>query len=68
VLELVVGLLVTAGLAPVVRTLMLRHGFLDIPNPRSSHTVPTPRAGGIACLGGLVATVTAAAIVGQRVS
>jgi Fuc2NAc and GlcNAc transferase len=32
----------------VLRWLALRDGVLDIPNERSSHTIPTPRAGGVA--------------------
>lgn len=59
-LELLTGLLVTAGLSPVVRRAALRHGILDIPNHRSSHAAPTPRAGGLACLGGALAAGLAA--------
>lgn len=33
-----------------VRALLLRHAVLDHPNSRSSHTVPTPRGGGIGVL------------------
>jgi UDP-N-acetylmuramyl pentapeptide phosphotransferase/UDP-N-acetylglucosamine-1-phosphate transferase len=55
-----VSLLVTAALAPLVRVLALRTGVMDQPNHRSSHSVPTPRLGGVACLGGiLVATAFA---------
>lgn len=32
----------------VVRRYSLRHAILDIPNERSSHTIPTPRGGGLA--------------------
>jgi len=35
-------------LTPVVRRYSLARGLLDIPNERSSHTVPTPRGGGLA--------------------
>jgi Fuc2NAc and GlcNAc transferase len=35
-------------LQPVVVRLLIRGSVLDIPNERSSHTVPTPRGGGIA--------------------
>ncbi len=34
----------------VVRHLLLRLAILDQPNPRSSHTTPTPRGGGIGVL------------------
>ena len=53
--ELVVSLLVTTGLAPVVRWLMLRNGVLDVPNHRSSHLLVTARGGGLACLVGVAA-------------
>jgi UDP-N-acetylmuramyl pentapeptide phosphotransferase/UDP-N-acetylglucosamine-1-phosphate transferase len=45
--------LVTFVAAPLIRKLMLRHGVFDIPNERSSHTVVTPRGGGLACLLGV---------------
>lgn len=50
------GLLLSVALTGVVRVYALRAGLLDAPNSRSSHLVPTPRAGGIAiaavvCLG-----------------
>ena len=32
----------------LVRVFALRHKILDIPNERSSHSVPTPRGGGVA--------------------
>lgn len=32
----------------IVRRLAVRHGVRDLPNERSSHTVPTPRGGGLA--------------------
>lgn len=32
----------------IVRAFALKHKIIDIPNKRSSHTVPTPRGGGIA--------------------
>lgn len=35
-----------------------RNGLFDIPNHRSSHSVPTPRGGGIALVGAVVAMVT----------
>jgi Fuc2NAc and GlcNAc transferase len=41
-----------------VRRLALAHALLDVPNERSSHTVATPRGGGIA----VVIVVTAAAV------
>jgi UDP-N-acetylmuramyl pentapeptide phosphotransferase/UDP-N-acetylglucosamine-1-phosphate transferase len=44
---------VAAGVAtPVVRFLAVRARLLDIPNERSSHSVPTPRTGGLAIIFG----------------
>jgi Fuc2NAc and GlcNAc transferase len=40
--------LASAGLCALVRRYALAHALLDIPNPRSSHSVPTPRGGGLA--------------------
>jgi len=37
-------------------TLLRRRQMLDVPNERSSHTVPVPRGGGIAVVGTIVAT------------
>jgi len=60
VISLIIGgvLLATAVGTGVLRWLALRDGVLDIPNERSSHSVPTPRAGGVAivvaiCVGAL---------------
>lgn len=40
--------LCSAGLTWLIRMYTLRHAILDIPNERSSHSIPTPRGGGIA--------------------
>lgn len=42
------GLALSALLTGVVRSYALRRQVLDLPNARSSHTVPTPRGGGVA--------------------
>ena len=39
---------VTCGLTGAVRRYALRRGILDVPNARRSHTLPTPRGGGLA--------------------
>lgn len=49
----IVGLLVGAAVASCLltwatRRYALKHELLDVPNDRSSHTVPTPRGGGVA--------------------
>src|SRR5689334_7029386 len=43
-----IAFLASAGLAALVRRYALSHALLDIPNERSSHSVPTPRGGGLA--------------------
>ncbi len=45
---LVVCALVAAALTGLVRRMAAGQGVLDVPNPRSSHQVPTPRGGGLA--------------------
>lgn len=57
---LVVAVIATTGMAPLVRRLMREHGVVDIPNHRSSHIVPVPRGGGLACLGGVVGALVVA--------
>jgi Fuc2NAc and GlcNAc transferase len=56
---LVLALVLTA----VVRTLAIAHGVLDVPNDRSSHRVPTPRAGGVAIV---LATMSASVVLVSR--
>lgn len=62
-----ISLVVTLAVAPVVRSFALRAGFLDVPNHRSSHTLPTPRVGGIACIVGVVVACVAAEVSGSDV-
>ena len=40
--------LLSAALTGRVRALAVRHGVMDLPNARSSHSAPTPRGGGVA--------------------
>lgn len=49
-LFIVVSALMSVGLTALVRRQALRHSVLDVPNARSSHTVPTPRGGGLAMI------------------
>lgn len=48
------GALLSLALVGIVRRYALRRALLDVPSDRSSHTVPTPRGGGlgmiVACL------------------
>ncbi len=48
--------------APMVRSRLVRRGLLDVPNHRSSHSVPVPRGGGIACVAGALAGAGTAAL------
>jgi UDP-N-acetylmuramyl pentapeptide phosphotransferase/UDP-N-acetylglucosamine-1-phosphate transferase len=68
VTPLVVSLLVTTAAAPLVRWAMLHHDVMDLPNHRSSHTVPTPRGGGLASLAGVVLGSAAAHLVNRDVA
>src|SRR4051812_12025627 len=54
--------------APVIRWILTRSGILDFPNHRSSHSTPVPRAGGLACLVGLVGGVVVADAKGVALS
>ncbi len=47
-----VALVIAWLLVPLTERLARRIGAIDIPNERSLHTVPTPRLGGLAMLGG----------------
>lgn len=57
-LALVAGasLISSALLTGVARRFALSRAILDVPNERSSHSVPTPRGGGIALVGVVLAT------------
>ncbi len=46
---------------------MLRQGVVDVPNHRSSHSVPTPRGGGLACLTGVAVALVVAQVLAYRV-
>ncbi|SER73153.1 UDP-N-acetylmuramyl pentapeptide phosphotransferase/UDP-N-acetylglucosamine-1-phosphate transferase [Pedococcus cremeus] len=61
------SLLITLAAAPVVRWLLLHRGIIDVPNHRSSHTSPTPRGGGLACLLGVMVALVSAQVLGVRV-
>lgn len=43
-----VAIVLSFVLTAIFRHYALRHSLVDIPNKRSSHTVPTPRGGGLA--------------------
>lgn len=54
-----------AGLTGWLRARAIRAGLLDVPNARSSHSVPTPRGGGLAAVGVIAASLAALALGGQ---
>nr|WP_301289182.1 glycosyltransferase family 4 protein [Natronocella acetinitrilica] len=51
----------SAGLTLVLRRYALQRNLMDVPNARSSHSVPTPRGGGVAIV---VASLLAIALLG----
>jgi UDP-N-acetylmuramyl pentapeptide phosphotransferase/UDP-N-acetylglucosamine-1-phosphate transferase len=51
--------LATEGLTWLVRSYLLKHRVLDIPNERSSHQIPTPRGGGLAVSSVIIAGLIA---------
>lgn len=53
-----VGFAVSLAITPFAARLGVKFGFLAIPGPRRPHAVPTPRLGGLALLGGLVAGIS----------
>ena len=65
--ELLVSAAVTFVAAPFVRHFMLRRGVVDVPNQRSSHSVPTPRGGGLACVFGVVVALVVAQVLSHPV-
>ncbi len=42
--------IISLGLTDQIRKFALKRNLIDIPNNRSSHTLPTPRIGGVAIL------------------
>lgn len=58
---------ITAISAPILRKRLLRSNLLDQPSHRSSHTVPVPRGGGLACIFGLTVGMIFAGASGAQV-
>jgi UDP-N-acetylmuramyl pentapeptide phosphotransferase/UDP-N-acetylglucosamine-1-phosphate transferase len=65
---LVIALAATAAATGWVREALLRHAVLDRPNERSSHSMPTPRGGGIAVIGTLAVLAAALPALGIAVA
>ena len=59
------ALLSAAVLTGLVRRFALTHQLFDVPNERSSHTVPTPRGGGLAVVAIVLAGAGLLALVGR---
>jgi Fuc2NAc and GlcNAc transferase len=64
-LACVLALVASTVLTGVARNRALSHGALDVPNPRSSHAVATPRGGGIAVVIVVVAALCILAPLGR---
>ena len=63
VLILLSALLLATGTTPLVRLAAQRLGFVDQPNARKQHTVPTPLLGGLAIY---IASIVALVLLGDR--
>ena len=57
------GFVVTYLLTPVVRSLAVRFGVVDLPNERRPHKRPTARGGGLAVVLGIYAACVDGAVV-----
>ena len=62
---LVLGCAASWALTSSVRRHALNTGLIDRPNARSSHTVPTPRGGGVAIVASFLGLVTLLALAGS---
>ena len=60
-------MLLAWGLTGAIRQYALRRHLVDIPNHRSSHTVPTPRGGGLAIVAASVLAWTLMPVLGLGV-
>jgi Fuc2NAc and GlcNAc transferase len=62
---LIASFLSTTLLVAVARAIAVRVGMIDMPNRRSSHTLPTPRGGGVSIVLTVLATVVLSIRSGQ---
>jgi Fuc2NAc and GlcNAc transferase len=60
----VAAFLASAGLSELARRYALARALIDVPNERSSHSVPTPKGGGVAIAGVVLAGLTLLAALG----
>lgn len=63
VIASVACLLATTTLLPIMLGVLRRFDVIDVPNQRSSHSSPTPRGGGLACMGGAIVGSAAAFVI-----
>ena len=61
---LLAAVLISWALTGMIRRQAARIGLLDHPNERSSHTVPTPRGGGVAIVGSFMLLLLAMGLLG----
>lgn len=47
---LVIAFVASSALTGIIRSIASTHHFVDVPNERSSHALPTPRGGGVAII------------------
>lgn len=59
------GFLVSFAVTGIIRIYALRRNLIDHPNERSSHTIPTPRGGGIGIVCACIGAICAAALLGE---
>ncbi|MGE8066791.1 MraY family glycosyltransferase [Pseudomonas sp. NPDC089569] len=65
ILLLLIGVfLVSLLLTFILRSYALRNQLLDVPNARSSHSVPTPRGGGVAIVVSFLVALSVCAVFG----
>ena len=60
VLTWAIGFFATLLLTPLIRSLAIRLGMVDVPDERRSHKAPTPRGGGLAVVIGFYGAALAA--------
>jgi UDP-N-acetylmuramyl pentapeptide phosphotransferase/UDP-N-acetylglucosamine-1-phosphate transferase len=56
-----IALAASLGLGPLVLA-VIRNRLVDVPNRRSSHTMPTPRGGGLSIIGGICLAIAFAGV------
>lgn len=65
-LEFLISFLVTCTVMPLLIVLLRRAGTIDTPNQRSSHSIPTLRGGGLACMLGVALAFGVGSLAGHQ--